>query len=103
LIVTKNRNYAGYRPRIASGSSATPKAAAHSGNVSPEELANLFASQGFENVRVRPALLGRTRLTFAWVVVRWLRRFADPSWRQMPAVIADASESVMLTASSPRT
>ena len=101
LIVTKNRNYAGYRSRTGVESLTSQKEDVHSGNLSPSELADLFASHGFTNIRLRPAVMGRTRLTLAWTVVRWLRRFADPSWRQMPAVIADASESVMLTASAP--
>lgn len=101
LIVTKNRNYAGYRARNSTPSTPPQKADVHSGNVSPEELVTAFAAQGFENIRLRPALMGRTTLTAAWSAVRWLRRVADPSWRQLPPLIADASESVMLTASAP--
>lgn len=99
LVVTKNRQYAGYRTN---GQSApSQKHDVHSGNLSPAELAELFASHGFENIRLRPAVIGRSRLTAVWTLVRWLRRLADPSWRHMPGVIADACESVMLTASSP--
>ena len=102
LIVTKNRNYAGYRPGNGTKLLSRQKADVHSGNFSPEDLASLFASEGFQNVRLRPALMGRTRFILAWAVVRWVRRLADPSWREMPAIIADASESVMLTAASPQ-
>jgi SAM-dependent methyltransferase len=102
LIVTKNGKYAGYRPRSAGQSAPSQKDDIHSGNLSPAELVDLFSAHGFENIRVRPAVMGRSRLTAAWTAVRWIRRLADPSWRYMPTVIADACESVMLTAWSPR-
>jgi SAM-dependent methyltransferase len=102
LIVTKNRNYAGYRGKPGAGSPESTKRDVHSGNLSPEGLAELFASHGFENIRLRPALMGRSRVVGAWVAVRWLRRVADPSWARLPKTIGDSCESFMLTASSPR-
>ncbi len=102
LIITKNRDYAGYRSRRGETRLEGQKADVHSGNLSPEELVALFSSHEFQNIRLRPAVIGRSRITLAWTAIRLLRRFIDPSWVQMPGAIAGACESVMLTARSPR-
>lgn len=100
LIATKNREFAGYRQRDARPSTISNKAEVHSGNLSAGELTRLFSSHGFENVRLRPALMGRSNAVGVWAAVRFLRRVADPSWARLPGVISDSCESIMLTASS---
>ena len=103
LLVTKNRDYRGYRrsARAQSDASASTKADVHSGNLSPDEVAALFASHGFRDIRLRPAVIGRSRVIVLWSLIRRLRRTMDPAWAALPRWIADASESVMLTASAP--
>lgn len=100
LIITKNRNYGGYRsPNRELNNRFSRKMALHMGNVSPEYLASLIQQQGFSQVRIKPAIVGRTNFLPIWKVIRLLRRWFTPQWSEgIPRIMDRATESFMVTA-----
>ena len=100
LLVTKNRGYKGYGiKKIDNESSAPSPETIHSGNVLACELVDLLKRNGFEDIRIKPAIIGRTRLIFLWKTIRYLRRLVDISWRDsIPAPFSGLVESFMITA-----
>lgn len=102
MIVTKNRDYQGYKPRAGRELKDADKRALHSANITSAALADLVRSKGFDDVVVRPVIAGRSNIPAIWMAARWLMRAIDPSWPGgLPTWLSGAVESFMVTGRRP--
>lgn len=98
MIVTKNRDYLGYRTRRGRGLTDADKRTLHSANITSADLAALARTHGFDDVVIRPVIVGRTNIRAAWMIARWLMRALRPAWKDaIPAWASGAVESFMIT------
>lgn len=98
MIVTKNRDYLGYRPRRGRDLKDADKRTLHSANITAADLAALAHARGFEDVVIRPVIAGRSNLRVVWIVARWAMRLGRPAWTDaIPAWASGAVESFMIT------
>ena len=99
MIVTKNLEYQGYRSKGGPTLKDADKRALHSANITARDLAALVRASGFDDVEVRPVIVGRTNLRAAWIAARWWMRIVRPRWgATIPRWAAPAVESFMVTA-----
>lgn len=95
MIVTKNREYRGYSSRQLPDAE---KRALHSANITARDLVRLMRDSGFDDVVIRPVIVGRTNVGAAWVLARWLMRLLRPHWSVgIPSWLSGAVESFMVT------
>lgn len=98
MIVTKNRDYLGYRARGGRGLKDADKRTLHSANITAADLATLARANGFHDVVIRPVIAGRSNIRVAWIAAGLLMRVARPAWpAAIPSWATGAIESFMIT------
>lgn len=98
LIVTKNRDYLGYRARAGRDLKDADKRTLHSANITAAGLAALARANGFDDVVIRPVIAGRSNLRAAWIAAGVLMRATRPVWTAaIPSWATGAIESFMIT------
>lgn len=100
-LITKNSEYRGYG-HAAHTSRPASQQMLHSGNVGAADVEAMLRAAGYDDIRVHPVIVGRTRFIPLWRASAFLMRVLKPRWRTgLPAWISGITESYLLTARRP--
>lgn len=100
-LITKNSDYRGYG-HAADTSRPESQQLLHSGNVRAIDVTAMLRAAGYEEIQVRPVIVGRTRFIPLWRASALVMRWVQPRWKTaLPGWISGLTESYLLTARRP--
>lgn len=100
-LITKNSAYQGYG-RACDTSRPEAQQMLHSGNVGAAQVVAMLQAAGYDQIQVRPVIVGRTNFVPLWRLSAWLMRLTRPRWKSgLPDWISGLTESYLLTARRP--